>query len=88
MKHYGPWKFDDKNLTLTHSHTDYEIDVEEWKTSAEVLDWIFQIQAKSWNDPVTMKGLIDAIEEIINPQANLCSFGTEKGPIVVRKLLS
>lgn len=85
MKTYGPWKFDPKNLTLTHKNG-YEIDVESWTTSAEVLDWIFQIQSKSWNNAETMFTLIVAIEDIVNPQANLCSFGAEKGPIDVRKM--
>ena len=85
MKNYGPWKFNSKNLTLTHENG-YEIDVESWTTSAEVLDWIFQIHSKTWNNADTMQGLILAIEEIIDPQANLCSFGTEQGPIVVSKV--
>ena len=84
MKRYGPWKFDRKALILTHKNG-YEINVAEWKTSAEVLDWIFQVQTKAWNDPETMHALIEAIEDIIHPQSSLCSSGIEKGPIDVRK---
>jgi hypothetical protein len=82
---YGPWTFNRKNLTLTHENG-YEIDVETWTTSAQVLDWIFQIHAKGWEDAAP--ALLDAMEDIIDPQANLCSFGQEKGPIDVTKNVS
>jgi hypothetical protein len=83
---YGPWTYDPKSLVLRHETHKYEIDIEEWKTSAEVLDWIFQIFGKKWGDDAII-GLLQAIRDKIKPQQNLCSHGREKGPIDVKKLI-
>lgn len=83
---YGPWKYVAKNLTVVHQ-CGYEIDMERWNTSAQVLDWIFQIHDKPWADNHTIRGLLDAISDAVNPQANLCSGGKSKGPIDVRKII-
>jgi hypothetical protein len=84
---YGPWKYDAKKLTLTHVGERYEIDLEECKTSAAVLDWIFQIRTKGWADAETMMGFVDVIRDKLRPQATLCSHGQEKGPIDVKKVI-
>jgi hypothetical protein len=73
-------------MTLTsvsHRSGFYEIDLEDMRTSAETLDWIFQVAMKSWATPDIVASLITAIDELIAPQANLCSCGVERGPIDV-----
>lgn len=86
---FGNWKFDKKNLTLTHSGAGrgYEIDLERCTTSAEVLDWIFQIESKTWASAEDLGELVRAIGTLLSPQATLCSEGQEKGPIEVRKVI-
>lgn len=78
----GPWKFDPKRLVITHaSHVSYEIDVEQMRTSAEVLDWIYQVAWKPWVKPIDVEPLLRLIWTILDPQRNLCSWGAEQGPI-------
>jgi hypothetical protein len=47
-----------------------------------VLDWICQISGKGWDErwPGCTKDFVKAIRDIIDPQANLCSFAIRGGP--------
>jgi hypothetical protein len=65
----------------------YEIDLERCRTSAEVLDWIVQVSSKSWASDATVGELVRALADVLDPQATLCSFGRERGPLDVRGLL-
>lgn len=69
---WGPWKLDPELYTLTHTGTDYEIDLEICTSPAEVLDWIIQIADKQWADALTVSGLVQAFNTILEPQAFLC----------------
>ncbi len=71
---WGNWRYKAKLLTLTHVPEDYEIRLDECSTSAETLDWIFQVASKTWVTPEDLGNLILALDDIIDPQANLCSF--------------
>jgi len=71
------WLWNGKNRTLTNIKRGYEVDFEQMRTSAECLDWVFQIYAKTWADPKTISELLAAIRFYINPQSNLCSYGCE-----------
>ena len=75
---YGPWQFHRNNLILRHAKTGYEIDLEECGTSAEILDWIFQVAGKSWATDKTIADLIRALEDLIDPQATICSWGVDR----------
>lgn len=79
---WGPWKLDTRNLVLymMYENTDtrrYEVDLEQCLTSAGTLDWIMQIANKTWadKDDSVIAGLVRAIDDVIRPQAFLCSFG-------------
>lgn len=78
-EHYGPWKFDQRLLTICFEG--YEIDLEQITTSAEALDWIMQINGKDWAGPLVMAWLVEALDDLLHPQSTLCSFGAEQGPI-------
>lgn len=83
----GPWKFDPRRLVITHAAMPaYEVDVESMKTSAGMLDWIFHVRKKPWVKPVDMEPFVRLLDIVIDPQATLCSFGTEQGPIDVRSV--
>lgn len=56
----------------------YEVDLEECLTSAQVLDWIMQVAQKTWATDAVLAGLVRAVNEVLNPQAHLCSFGKPK----------
>jgi hypothetical protein len=72
---WGEWRLNAKALTLTHSQTNYEISLDEMTDSAQILDWVFQIQAKAWATPDTVSSLLDALADLLDPQANYCSGG-------------
>lgn len=75
---WGTWNLDARQLTLTHATEGYEIDLEEIHSSADILDWIFQVLSKEWGDATTVYDLLSALEAILNPQSNYCSFGQDK----------
>lgn len=76
---WADWRFDRTILTLTGYG--YEVDLEQMTTSAGMLDWIFQVAKKGWCTPDCLYGLIEALQELLDPQATLCSGGGEHGPI-------
>jgi len=65
----------------------YEIDLERVRDSAAMLDWIFQIQGKTWASARVTKDLLNAFDSIFNPQANLCSgaCGSGRGGMTISK---
>ncbi len=86
------WHYDHDRLALDlfniEGHWIYEVDLERCRTSAEVLDWIFQVAGKTWCTDKILGGLIHMLDKILHPQATLCSFGRERGPINAAALLS
>lgn len=76
-KRWGSWRLVPENLTLEHDNT-YYIDLEDMTNSAEMLDWIFQVRDKPWATAEVMSDLLRAFYDILDPQANLSSFGAEK----------
>lgn len=59
----------------------YSIPLFRCDTCAQILDWILQVSHKSWLPPQGLAGLIYALDDLLHPQANLCSFGREKLPL-------
>lgn len=74
---WGDWRFDPIGHTLACDG--YEIDLEEIKSSAAILDWLFQVAGKSWATPQVLADLVEALDEVLDPQANFCSDGEEQG---------
>ena len=62
----GDWYFDAKILTLEYvnGRWNYQIDLEECTTPAELLDWLFQIQGKSWCTPEVLYDLFELLEAV------------------------
>jgi hypothetical protein len=78
---WGTWIYHESNFTLECRDQRgqlYEIDLDRCRTSAEVLDWIFQVHGKTWATPRIMSDLLDAFHDLLDPQACLCSFGESK----------
>lgn len=59
---------------------EYVIDLLELNTSAEVLDTIIQLHGRAGFDywDVILVGLIRALNDVFDYQANLCSYGRSK----------
>jgi hypothetical protein len=51
----------------------WEIDLERIRDSAAMLDWIFQFDEKVWATARASKDLLNALDDIFDPQACLCS---------------
>ncbi len=80
-RQWGAWHLHVRSLELTYEkagRTLYRIDLERCGTAAQVLDWLFQLRAKTWCSPTDVGHLANAFRDILDPQANLCSFGRAK----------
>jgi hypothetical protein len=78
---FGVWRFSAIDLTLQHKkHGLYSIELKQINTTAQMLDWIFQINQKNMEiyGDSAVKDLIKAFFYIFRPQANCCSYGLEK----------
>lgn len=76
---FGPWQFDKNSMDLVHPVGRYTVYLDRLNSSAEILDVISQVHQKTWADADTLKGLLDAIEAVLQPQSNFCSMGIERG---------
>jgi hypothetical protein len=80
---WGRWKLRKGSWVLVYMGcydnrwpTEYEIDLETIDSSAQMLDWIFQlVGAKTWMTVQDGADLIEAFRAIYRPQQNLCSWG-------------
>lgn len=76
---WGPWRLDTRTWVLYPVRPyRYEVDLEQCLTSAQVLDRVMQIAAKTWADDELIGGLIRALGDVLRPQVNLCSFGASR----------
>lgn len=79
---WGEWSFDAECFTLRFRAEEdrewYYIPLNSIDSSAGVLDWIYQIQAKTWADGKIIADLVDAIKDVLDPQSNYCSYGSDK----------
>jgi hypothetical protein len=44
----GGWTYHPETLVVSYGLDEYEVDLEQCTTSAQMLDWIFQFASKSW----------------------------------------
>ena len=78
----GMWELDKEALVLTLHYLGaphYEVALRRCSTSAEILDWIAQVSAKSWATPEIIGELVLTLNDFLKLQANFCSCGTEVG---------
>ena len=81
---YGAWVFDPDTLVLRHQSTDYEVDLEQATTAAQLLDWILQIAHKPEMTVLEMLVLLQAVADakgIGSLQGALCPYGQNMPPI-------
>lgn len=78
---WGNWQLKKYNWTLVYNldFERYEIDLEKINTCGAMLDFIFQlVGGKTWMTVQDGTDLIEAFRAIYDPQANLCSFHSNK----------
>jgi len=56
----------------------YEIPFDRCNTSAEILDWIGQVNQKKWISRADVGYLVEALDDIFGLQATFCSGGKEQ----------
>lgn len=85
------WTFDPDRLVLDLFDDEgrwiYEVDLERCRTSAQVADWIFQVSKKQWASAAVLADLVWKLNDILDPQGSMCSFGIERGPINVEAII-
>lgn len=84
---WGRWTFNRRALTLDLGDGEYEVDLERCNSSAEVLDWICQVAGKSYVNSEDLGDLVLAINDLLRPQAALCSWGVSHDVRVTRAML-
>jgi hypothetical protein len=78
---WGKWEFDAESLVLKYRESgrnEYEIDLQSMTSSAEMIDWIFQLSMKTWVSRQEIGDLVRALDDLLRPQSNLCSGGKDK----------
>jgi hypothetical protein len=89
---WGRWKYRPDKLTLEYEEkpgrATYPVDLEELTDPAKALDMIMQVTNKVWATTADVGNLVRAINELLSPQATLCSFGRSKRIRSVRKVLA
>lgn len=77
---FGDWVYEPSVIALRY-RGHYDIDLERLTTSAEVLDAVCQVASHDYG----VRDFMEAIRELMKPQAHLCSGGDNKGPIEVTR---
>jgi len=75
---WGKWRLVRKMGRLVYGDFFYAIDLERCLDSAQVLDWIMQLHGKRWISDEDMRDLLRAFHDLLDPQANMCSFGINR----------
>jgi hypothetical protein len=81
---WGNWKLNHETPVLEYANFSlngagfYEIDLDRMTSSAEMLDAIFQVAGKRWISNEDIGDLVRALDDLLDPQAHLCSNGKDK----------
>lgn len=77
---WGPWRYNAKVLELEYYEEEgkykYGVDFQRCNSSAEVLDWIFQVNDKMWCGYECTGHLVQAIRDLLN--RDFCSGGQDR----------
>jgi hypothetical protein len=84
LPQWGGWKLGN-NCCVEYLDEKYGFDLRGFTTSAKMLDMIMQVARKLWATDECTAGLVRALEDILNPQAHLCSCGGSKR-LAVKKI--
>ena len=77
---WGPWRYNTNTLELEYYDEDgkykYGVDLQRCNSSAEVLDWIFQVNNKMWCGYECTGHLVQAIRDLL--KRDFCSGGQDR----------
>jgi hypothetical protein len=75
MQRFGNWTLNKKERTLDYAGgVHYQIPLEDFASSAQILDWLFQIEEKAWASPDDVGNLVCAIVSIFGRGVCGCGF--------------
>jgi hypothetical protein len=69
------WIYDERLRVFTNG--EYEIDRDSCVTCDGLLDWVFNVANKPWCSNEDLGQLIRLMDEVIDPQGTMCSFGID-----------
>jgi hypothetical protein len=77
---WGNWTYNGDTFVLTFrkNHWEYEVDLDECRDSAEVLDSIIQVSNKNVMTSGDVGTLVQAINAVLDPQGHMCSNGQNR----------
>ena len=78
-KKKGQTYYDKKKNTISVHGWNYEIPVDQFSTSAQVLDWIAQLSGKLWMTDEMLGAFVREVDRVLFLQANYCSMGCDRG---------
>ena len=74
---WGKWSLDrDRRLLVYEANgpREYSVGLLDIRSSAHLLDWIYQLEAKAWLRTEDLGYLVRALGDIFHPQQTMCSF--------------
>ncbi len=77
-EHWGPWRLQPRSRALViqvDSAYRYKVALDHCLDSAGCLDWIAQVAGKAWATPEVVKGLVVALDDVLDLQGALCPMG-------------
>jgi hypothetical protein len=80
----GDWTYDPSTLVVRYREgfsEEREVDLERCNTSAGMLDWIMWFSNKNGTTTEAIGDLVRILHILLHPQATLCSYEEEHGPI-------
>jgi len=60
------WKIKDKRFIALNEFKDYEIDLYEFSSSAQILHWLAHMHGKNWINETRMYDLFEIIDDIFD----------------------
>lgn len=81
-KRWGNWVvFVGSYNCIEHEPSGYWIGFNRLNTCAEIMDWLFQLRQKTWFTSQDASDFLTLIDDVLHPQATLCSFGQDRGKV-------
>jgi hypothetical protein len=70
----GDWVYHPRTLVVRYRKGgfEYEVDLEQCTTPAEMLSWIFQFANKTWATRESVGDLVKILSRLLRPKHNLC----------------
>lgn len=80
---FGPWLFNRDNLTLWLPSDQFEVDLERCLEPAEALDWLVQVQGKTWATPAMVGHLVEGLTGLLYGYGSPTSIPPDKASEVI-----